>query len=188
MRGRSGVRHLRPAELTAVRRKARAAFALNHGGAGGDLLSPEFSPLFTRPHPGRRTPVPHVSPPRPAGAGRPTTGRVIPLRPDLVGWTRPLTGGSPLHLLPGRGRHHRPESPVRPTLADYTHRTPAPPSTGRRTTTLVGREAPPPASVPERRPTVRRRASRVRAYVAHPAGDLAPLTLAVRAYLAKGVR
>lgn len=192
VRGRTGMRHLRPAELTAVRHQARAAFTLNHGGAGGDLLSPEFSPLVTRPLPVRRTPDPHASPTRSAEADGHalglTPGRVIPLRPDFAGWARPLAGGSPLRLIPGRGRHHRAEPPLRPTLAGYTHRTPTPPSTDQRTAARTGRTSPPPPPVPERRPAIRRCASRVRAYVAHPAGDLAPLALAVRAYLAKGVR
>ncbi|WP_306365919.1 hypothetical protein [Nocardiopsis sp. CC223A] len=159
VRGRAGVRHLRPTELAAVRRTARAAtaFALNHTG-GGDLLSPEFSP-----HP---RPLPN----RPAKTTNLTPGRVIPLRPDLAGWTRPLTGGGPLHPTPGRGRHHRPEAPLHLTLAGYAHHTPA-------------RQA-----LPQPRPRVRRCASRVRAYVAHPARDLAPLALAVRTYLSQGVR
>ncbi|WP_306367144.1 hypothetical protein [Nocardiopsis sp. CC223A] len=177
VRGRAGARHLRPAELAAVRRSAGMAFALNHGGAGADLLSPEFSPLFTRP-----------LPPRQAETGGLTSGRVIPLRPDLVGWTRPLTGGGPLRLLPGRGRHHRPETPLHSTLEGYTHRTPAPPSTDQRIATCTGRTSPLPVSAPERRPAIRRCASRVRAYVAHPARDLAPLALAVRTYLSQGVR
>lgn len=37
-----------------------------------------------------------------------------------------------------------------------------------------------------RRPRRPRRANRVRAYVSAPAGDLAPLALAVRRYLAQG--
>ncbi|MFL1376630.1 hypothetical protein [Nocardiopsis protaetiae] len=233
VRGRTGVRHLRSAELTAVRQiAASAAFGLNHGGGhGGDLLSPEFSPQPTRPIPARRTPLRHdPSPsPRPAKVGGLAPGRVIPLRPDLAGWTRPLVGGEPLHLLPGRGRHHRPEAPVRLTLAGYTHPTPttapandltstttdtkrpfaitAPPPAPALAAALASAQtpgmtatdterpfaistapAPTPARQPRRWPRIRRCASRVRAYVSHPAGDLAPLALAIRTYLAQGVR
>ncbi|MFL1427907.1 MULTISPECIES: hypothetical protein [unclassified Nocardiopsis] len=180
------MRHLRAAELTEVRRIA-GDFSLNRmSSAVGDLLSPEFSPA--RPAP------------RPAGAGGLTLGRVIPLRPDLARWTRPLVGGEPLHLLPGRGRHHRPEAPVRLTLAGYNHPAPAVASADAlaRITATTDTErpfaitAPPPAPAPARQPRrwprIRRCASRVRAYVSHPAGDLAPLALAIRSYLAKGVR
>jgi hypothetical protein len=176
VRGRAGVRHLRPAELAAVRQSAGAAFGLNRpGGHGGDLLSPEFSPLFTRPLPARRTLNPHSSSARAARADSLTRGRVIPLRPDLAGWTRPLTGGAPLRLVPGRGRHHHPEPPVHPTLEGYTHLAAAPVPAPRK-------------QVARPRTRIRRSASRVRAYVSHPAGDLAPLALAVRSYLARGVR
>ncbi|MFL1376053.1 hypothetical protein [Nocardiopsis protaetiae] len=219
VRGQTGVRHLRPTELAAARRLAArtgaAAFSLNHAGEGGDLLSLESSPA---------RPAPRTSP------GERGLGRVISLRADLAGWTRPLTDGEPLRLVPGRGRHHRPEAPVRLTLAGYTHPTPttAPANAPTPTTTDTERpfattasppaptraaalatvstaapaatdsersfaitassSAPAPGRQPRRWPRIRRCASRVRAYVSHPAGDLAPLALAIRTYLAQGVR
>ncbi|MDE3721219.1 hypothetical protein PWG71_07445 [Nocardiopsis sp. N85] len=170
--GRVGVRHLRAGELSAVRRMAAAsAFALHHHAPGpaGDLLSPEFSPNRPPARPQKRGPA-----------------RVVPLRPDLVGWTLPLTAGAPVPLVPGRGRHHRPEQPTVLSLADYAHSRPSP-------APAPASPAPTPVRTPgvkplPSRPRIRRCASRVRTYVSHPARDLAPLALAVRAYLATGVR
>ncbi|MDT0331343.1 hypothetical protein [Nocardiopsis lambiniae] len=115
---------------------------------------------------------------------------MIPLRADLADWTRPLVGGELLRLLPGRGLHHRPEPGIRLTLAGYTHPTTVnAPADGERSFAIA---TAPPAPAhdrrPGRRPRIRRCASRVRAYVSHPAGDLAPLALAIRTYLAQGVR
>ncbi|CAL9435611.1 hypothetical protein SUDANB121_02154 [Nocardiopsis dassonvillei] len=182
VRGRAGVRHLRPVELATVRRIAAGAagFALDHtGGHGGDLLSPEFSAQPTRYFPTR--------PPRTNGVG---PGRVVPLRPDLAGWTRPLTGGAPARLVPGRGRHHRPPAPTQLSLEGYAHPAPVKAPTKGSAQTRGGRRSPEPAreQAPRIRRGVRRCAFRVRAYVAHPGGDLAPLALAVRAYLGRGVR
>ncbi|MFD6096112.1 hypothetical protein ACFVWN_06755 [Nocardiopsis flavescens] len=173
------MRHLRAPDLAAVLRIAAGAeFTLNSGGRlGGDLLSTEFS---TARRPCRAT------------SGERPMGRVIPLRPDLAGWARPLADGAPLRLVPGRGRHHRKEGPVRLLLTGYTHEATRPTSivvTAREgVTTQVVDEPPVPAGEPEVRsglPRPRRSASRVRTYVAHPGGDMAPLALAVRSYLAR---
>lgn len=216
-RARARAPHLRPGGPVTVRRiaagadptppagrsastAAGTAFALHHRGSRlGDLLSPEFSPDRTGvlPLPPRPEPVPGQVP-EPARRNRrepPGTGRVIPLRPGSAGWAQPLADGRPLILLPGHGRHHRPEPRRYLSLEKYSHRLSArvPAGAESRNSSAAGTSEPAPVPLPTpaeaaQRPRTRWRARRVRTYVSHPGRDMAPLALAVRAYLRLGVK
>ncbi|MEU0493322.1 hypothetical protein ABZ249_29195 [Nocardiopsis sp. NPDC006139] len=121
-------------------------------------------------------------------------GRVIPLRPGQAGWALPLAEGRPLALVPGHGRHHRPEPRRHLSLEEYSHRfpkrIPIVAATKDSSSADTSGSAPPPTppAKPSQRLRARWRASRVRTYVSHPGRDMAPLSLAVRAYLERKVK